>query len=132
MAATDSGNSVPPAAQLPSNVLYDDEHVQLTDTHVIVKSYYFPFATAKRIAYADIEYCKRDVELSLNLLEKKAWGMGLSDIWWAWGGFSRPDPDLVIKVRDAWPCVGFSTKDVKRFRDILATKGVNGCMKSEL
>ena len=131
-APADDG-SVPPAVQLPSDVLYDDSYVRLTETQVIIKKYYFPFALPKTINYADIERCATGTQLGLAMLDYKTWGMGLSPIWWACGPIFRGDKDnLVITVRDKWPSCGFSVENLGAVLQILRDKGVSGCITTSL
>ena len=132
-AAREDDGSVPSAVQLPSNVLYDDRYVQVTDTHVIIKNYYF-FGCAKKIAYAEIERLYTAEEYGAGFWGQKIWGMGLSAIWWAWGFGCplRPPHNFVIKVRDSCLCSGFSVQNPHRFNEHIASKGVIGAKKQEL
>ena len=129
---TKDDGSVPPAVQLPSDVLYDDQYVRLTETQVIIKKYYFPFGNAKRIDYGAIESCATDKQLGIGMLEYKAWGMALSSIWWAWGGMRQDKSNLVITVRDCWPRCGFCVADMAKVQAILRDKGVRGAVTTDL
>jgi len=132
-AATPSDDgSVPYATQLPSNVLYDDKYVQVTDTHLIIKVYYFPFGSSKKILFGNIEQLFTDREYGVTPLGYKNWGMGMSDIWWAWGGFPREQNNFVVKVHDAWPSCGFSVENPRQFREALTSKGVKGAVGNDL
>lgn len=125
--------SVPPAVQLPSDVLYDDSYVRLTETQVIIKKYYFPFANPKTINYADIERCATGAQLGLTAMDYKTWGMSLSPIWWACGPILRGDKvNLVITVRNKWPSCGFTVENLDAVMQVLREKGVNGCVSTSL
>lgn len=130
MAAYDENEGLAP--QLPSDVLYDDKYVRLTETHLIIKCYYFPLGTPKCIRYEDIEECVTDKEYGVTMLGTKGWGMGLSSIWWAWGGMVRNHPNLIVRVRGRWPCCGFSVENRAKVRTLLGNRGVHGCPRSEL
>ena len=111
--------------------LYDDKQVTITDTDVILKFYYFP-CFSKTIAFKDIERIYTDHEYGLTTLGYHAWGMGLSNIWWAWAGlFVRPKNNFIIKIKDTNPCCGFSVERPEEFLEILESKGVQGPMDKE-
>ena len=116
---------------VPSDVLYEDEYVRVTNTHVVLKAYYIP-GLPKNIAFGDIEKCQTDRQYGVTPLGYKNWGMGLASIWWAWGGVPREKYNYVITVRNAWPCCGFSVERPAEFRAVLAAKGVPGIQKTDL
>ena len=123
--------SVPGSTRPHHDWLYDDEYVQVTDTHVILKTYYFPFGTSKKIPFEKIERIYTDKEYNLDLLGYKAWGMGMSDVWWAYA-MPRTPHNYIIRVRDAWPRCGFSVENHSAFSDVLAKKGVPGAHGKDL
>eukprot|EP00163_Fabomonas_tropica_P012301 TRINITY_DN23563_c0_g1_i1.p1 TRINITY_DN23563_c0_g1~~TRINITY_DN23563_c0_g1_i1.p1 ORF type:complete len:218 (-),score=39.25 TRINITY_DN23563_c0_g1_i1:77-667(-) len=87
-------------------ILFENRHFRLTETHLYVKWYYFPFGT-KKIAYGDIKSMKWLPRP--HFLRLKHWGIALSKIVWHLDShrFSRPyyiDLDI-----GQWLHVGMTT-----------------------
>ncbi|CAE7230355.1 unnamed protein product [Symbiodinium pilosum] len=64
--------------------LYQDKFVQIFADHISIKSYYFPFCRGRTINIGDAPVSwTTDKELGLGMVDRKGWGMGLNNIWWA-------------------------------------------------
>ncbi|ORX87449.1 hypothetical protein BCR32DRAFT_324431 [Anaeromyces robustus] len=107
-----------------SSTLYEDKYVKITNTHISLKKYYFPSFTSKNIAFTDIEKICTDKEFGVNTLGYKSWGMGLSSIYWAWGGVPRSKNNYIIKIKNSSPNCGFSVENPDEFCKVLESKGV--------
>lgn len=108
-----------------AGILYEDKYVQITDTNIILKKYYFPAGNSKKIELIEIESICTDKEYGVGKLGIKVWGMGLSNIYWAHGGnLHRPEYNYIIKVRNSSPNCGFSVENPDEFCKILESKGV--------
>jgi len=108
-----------------ANSLYEDKFVQVTDDQIILKKYYFPAGNAKKISFNNINNICTDKEYGVNALGYKSWGMGLSKIYWAWGGVSRPKNNYILKENGDILCSGFSVENPDEFCNVLTSKGVN-------
>jgi hypothetical protein len=105
--------------------LYEDEYVRLDNTEIHIKRYYFPFASAKKLAYSEIADFGTAERMGIDFWGMKGWGMGFSSIWWAIGPTNRafkPAEQIVIKPRGASIFCGFSTHNVQEVMRILADK----------
>jgi len=114
-------------------ILYEDKYVKITNNEILLKKYYFPSFSSKKIEFKNIEYLCTDQEYGLDILGYKVWGMGVSMIYWAygWGSFlSRPKNNYIIKQHDTTLCSGFSVENPIEFCKIIETKGIKN-KKSE-
>ncbi|KNC86811.1 hypothetical protein SARC_01043 [Sphaeroforma arctica JP610] len=78
--------------------VWEKGNVKITENDLILKVYYFPIGTARRIKLSDI---KEVTELQTSPCDgaSKTWGMTLSPVWWHWPGhFVRSGPALVIRT----------------------------------
>jgi len=106
-----------PSGQQHPFELYRDKYVTVTSDAIIIQWYYFPLGTSKRIPFASIVEFSTDRELQLFDVDYKNWGMGLNNIWWAWGcsrsQFYRDKrkKHLVITT-NSWIRKGFSAENV--------------------
>ena len=106
-------------------VVYDDCYVTLTEKTLVLKWYYFPFATSKTIPLGDIDRIRpgTDPELALTWYKKKTWGQALSDVWWAsrCGREFQSDnsTNFVLSVKqEGSGRSGFSVEDPKAFSSL--------------
>mmetsp|Transcript_28063 Transcript_28063/g.59244 ORF Transcript_28063/g.59244 Transcript_28063/m.59244 type:complete len:122 (-) Transcript_28063:356-721(-) len=106
---------------------YNDKYITLTNTTLILKTYYFPIGTSKIIPLSNIEriWIGTDPELGLqSIWKKKSWGMAFSNVWWNCR-FGREfdtnnDHNFVVALKDhtTWRC-GFSVEDPEAFRSLV-------------
>jgi hypothetical protein len=108
-------NSDPTQALLGNNpeVVYEDSYIRVFQDRIQIFHYYFPIGTSKTIYYSDIEWVKTDEEMKLGVLQFKAWGMGLANIWWPLDFHRSPcvsgkSPQLIIKLKGWSTCAGAS------------------------
>jgi hypothetical protein len=116
-----------------TDILYNDKYIQITNNEIMLKKYYFPSFSSKKIEFSDIEYICSDQEYGVDILGYKVWGMGLSTIYWAYGkgrGLSRPKYNYILKKHNTTLCSGFSVENPTEFCKIIETKGIKN-KKSE-
>jgi len=114
-----------------SDVLYGDKYIDVTNNEIILKKYYFPTKKSKNVSLSDIEYICTDEEYGVKPINLKLWGIGLNNIYWAWGsdGLSRPKYNYIIKVRNSNPQCGFSIENPEEFYKVIQSKGIQGIKK---
>ena len=62
---------------------YDDDQVTCTDSELVIKHYYFPSGTGKRIPYSRIRGVARLELTGVNALRRwRIWGSGDLVHWW--------------------------------------------------
>jgi len=101
-------------------IFYRDEFVELAEDQVKIFYYYFPGGT-KHIKYENIQSVATDIELGLDFLCYKGWGMGLAPIWWALDAsrvFGR-HTNVVITCFNDGIQKGFATKDAPKVISII-------------
>ena len=109
-------------------VLYDDGFVTLTDNSLILKVYYFPFATSKTIPLEDIDRIWVGTDPALGLehwWKRKTWGMPFSNVFWAlhsgreFSSASNNEYNFVVSFK-SWSMTrsGFSVENPKAFREL--------------
>ncbi|KAJ3314683.1 hypothetical protein HDV04_005689 [Boothiomyces sp. JEL0838] len=113
-----------------TETLYNDEYLTLTDQHLIIKYFYFPFGLSTTIPYKDIKkagLAKEDFQLT-NRIQYKSWGMGLSSVWWsmdmsrAFKWQETVDTDhLVVETKNGLTMAGCTLKSRKAL-DIIKEK----------
>ncbi|KAJ3273295.1 hypothetical protein HDV01_004653 [Terramyces sp. JEL0728] len=102
--------------------LHDDAYLTLTDKHVVIKYFYFPLGLSTYIPYEDIQkvgLANEAFELK-DRIQYKAWGMGLSSVWWSldmsrafkWQGVAESD-HLVIETKNGLTKAGCTLQDRK-------------------
>ncbi len=62
-------------------VLYEDDFVKVTNSKVIIPSYYFPIPFSKEIEIKDIK--NAEFAKNLSLFDMKDWGLSTNNVWWA-------------------------------------------------
>ncbi len=103
--------------------MYSDSMVEITDSELIIKSYYFPLGGNKHLAFSEIE--KIEVrEPGFFNGSMRLWGGGLG-VWFAFDP-SRPTRDALfwVRVKDTWIKVGFTAESSENVIRELAQKGV--------
>ena len=89
-------------------VLYQDDKIIITEKEIVLKMYYFPFATQRVVQLRKVKSFK--VYQPRSFFKMKSWGMGVDlDVWWHcdfqrnWG-----DRHAVVLNTDEWPSVGLT------------------------
>ena len=99
---------------------YEDSYCSIgADGVVIIKKYYFPFATSKKIRVEDI----RDIQIvdTNGILGTKYWGMAADTVWWACGNkWCSGSKKLIIITTDSCMKKGFACEDGQAFRQAYA------------
>jgi hypothetical protein len=106
-------------------VLFEDEYACVTQTHLRIKRYHFPFMNAKEILIKDIVEVVRGDQAGLGILDMKGWGMGVSPIWWACylkRRVSELNNDVIVTIRDASIKCAFRSTDATRVVRMLRDK----------
>ena len=62
----------------PSEILYQDDRITCTDSTVIVRGYYFPLGTAKKVPYRDIRHVE---QIELGSGRWRIWGTADPRYW---------------------------------------------------
>ena len=102
-----------------NEVKYEDKHCILTKTHLIIKTYYFPFATSKTIELSDLKDVIRVHRSEFDsILAIKNWGTGLSNVWWALGKRDTTK-DVVVFLHSQDSGCGFSLERPEEFHAAL-------------
>ncbi|KAI9034041.1 hypothetical protein DFJ74DRAFT_762693 [Hyaloraphidium curvatum] len=109
--------------------LFEDRDVDVFDTYLKIKTYYFPTATSKKIEFSAIERIETVEEAGVDSMGLKNWGMGLSDIWWScdmdrgigvqFGGLPAGMTGVVVTVRGDSIRKGFTTNRWPELRSVL-------------
>jgi hypothetical protein len=101
--------------------LYEDAFVRVEADAVVVKWYYFPLATSKRIPYAHVERIESGLRERLDLTETKTWGMALTPVWWPCDQGRWAREHYIILRLSTWPSCGLTlpTNDHARVLRIL-------------
>jgi hypothetical protein len=102
-------------------VVYEDGYVKLTETHITIKWYYFPYGS-KVISYREIASFGRAPDFHINALGTKTWGMALSMIWWSWGPLGREcylNEQLIIELKGQPLKSGFTSRNTQKVLEIL-------------
>lgn len=104
------------------SALYEDSLVQLTDTALTLKHYYYPRGGSKTIKLDDIEEV---VEKKPTLFNGKGrlWGTGNFRVWFA-RDFQRFQRDAIytVKIKRKFVKAGFSVENSAAFSSLLADK----------
>eukprot|EP01087_Luapelamoeba_hula_P013784 TRINITY_DN3968_c1_g1_i2.p1 TRINITY_DN3968_c1_g1~~TRINITY_DN3968_c1_g1_i2.p1 ORF type:complete len:211 (-),score=18.63 TRINITY_DN3968_c1_g1_i2:145-777(-) len=104
--------------------LYKDGYVTITDQAITLHCFYFPMGTAKRIPFEHITFVSTDEQEEVAWYEYKTWGMGISNIWWAWGTgrsqlfWDSKQVNLIIST-GSYIRKGCSVTDINRVMGIL-------------
>jgi len=104
--------------------LYRDNYVLITNEAITLHCYYFPVGTGKRIPFKNIKYVTTDEQEELSWLDYKTWGMGLTNIWWAWGTgrsalfWDEKQVNLIIET-GSWFRKGCTVEDINQVLGIL-------------
>jgi hypothetical protein len=104
--------------------IYEDEYLKITDEQIEIKYYYFPCG-AKKIHFSQIESFGRASEYGIDFFDGKAWGMGLSSVWWALGSVTRSNnmnEQLIIQVKNKGIKCGCSSKNIDEVLNLLREK----------
>ena len=105
-------------------VLYEDEWCVVDDEGLLIRAYYFPTASARRVRWARLARVDADPRGGA-LASTKRWGMALDlDVWWAADAtrFARDARQLLVAAErredggDAirWPRKGFTCAEPER------------------
>mmetsp|Transcript_23685 Transcript_23685/g.53169 ORF Transcript_23685/g.53169 Transcript_23685/m.53169 type:complete len:150 (-) Transcript_23685:152-601(-) len=83
----ETGSKSPLIKSACEKILYSRGNIEITESYIKLKAYYFPTATAKTIKFWDI----KDVDVvNLKFWNTKAWGMAADcRVWWHFDGFCR-------------------------------------------
>jgi hypothetical protein len=119
-----------PLDDVPTNVeeepretiLYEDKRCKLTNDELCVKTYYFPFARARKLPLGTILAYGTAEQMGITKWGTKIWGMGLSDVWWALGPLNRHwhlDQSVVVRHNGKGCPVGFTPVDVQKFLSVM-------------
>ena len=106
---------------MTGTVLYDDGRLVLDEDGLILRHYYFPLGTSKRIAYRDIRHVQAR---PMGWLTGKGRGWGTTNPrYWLPLDTSRPEKDTLL-ILDLGRLVrpAFSPDDPGRVLDILRGK----------
>jgi hypothetical protein len=102
--------------------LYQDSLVELTDTVLTLKHYYYPRGGSKTILLADIEEV---VEKKPTLFNGKGrlWGTGNFRVWYA-RDFQRFRREVIytVRIKRKFVRAGFSVENPAMFSSLLASK----------
>jgi len=102
---------------MSKEVLYDDKDVTIREDCVIIKCYFFPIGTSKKITYDKVQR----VEMRNFAWKGKMWGMSATE-WGYWmpGDMNRWDYDKFIAVyTDSSITPSFTCKDMDNAYQIL-------------
>jgi|APCry1669189070_1035195.scaffolds.fasta_scaffold02302_4 hypothetical protein len=104
--------------------IYTDALVDLTDDELVVKHYFYPRGTAKRIPLHTIQTLIAYPPL-IRYGKGRVWGTGSFWIWFA-RDWDRPRRAAIyhITLTHQRIKVGFTVKDAARFSACLAAKGL--------
>ena len=67
-------------------IVYEDKDVRITEKYVVIKWYFFPIATSKKIPLSKIQKVERR---NLGFAKYRLWGMDIA----AWGYWLPGDKD---------------------------------------
>ena len=90
-----------------NETLYEDPKIKITNRHVVLRSYWFPFGLKKVIPFGDIKHC--EIRRNVPMFEMKSWGMGVDlQVWWHMD-FAKVfgDRNAIILDVGGWPKIGF-------------------------
>ena len=105
-----------------STPLYSDKLVTMNDDSIIFKNYYFPFGTAKQVAFAEIDRISTP-PLSPLMGKWRIWGSSDFLAWFPLD-WKRPSRDkiFVVKLRNRSQRIGFTVENFGRAEKILREK----------
>jgi hypothetical protein len=105
------------------NVIYADRLIQVTETSILFKSYYFP-SGSKRIELSDIDHVEV-IEPTLLSGKWRIHGSGDFRTWFP-RDLKRPKRDrlFIIHLRNRWRRIGFTVEDSNRLIDVLKDRKI--------
>jgi hypothetical protein len=103
--------------------MYTDSLIDITDTDLVIKNYYFPLGNSKHILFNDIEKVQV-LENSLFNGSFRLWGGGI--LAWLALDVLRPKRDAIFRVlvKNSAILAGFTAKSSADVVHALAEKGV--------
>jgi hypothetical protein len=90
--------------------IISNNFVKCYSDRLVIDLYYFPYGN-KTVKYKNIQSCKLLKMHDLSIFKYKAWGMGLSPIWWPsdirrfWRKY------YIILDANQWPQIGITMDD---------------------
>ena len=100
-----------------SSVLYSDKLIEISETSVLIRKYYFPFGS-KRVNIVDIE----DVTAYKPTLisgKYRYWGTGDFRTWYPPNHRSKRDRIFIMKLKKKWWRIGFTVEDSQTVLNLL-------------
>ncbi|KHJ92424.1 hypothetical protein OESDEN_07690 [Oesophagostomum dentatum] len=122
-----------------TKVLFEDKWCEVTTEELIIKCYYFPTGTSKKIKKEKIRAVYYEVQGAAGQMCKtKGWGMSLSPCWWAcdlrrnWHSSSDPEHYNVVIDCGETLYKGFTVIDICTFRSQLQSIAPEAVFLNEL
>jgi hypothetical protein len=107
-----------------SEILYEDKLIEIRGDSLILKSYYFPSMSPKRIQFTDIER----IEIKQASILTGKWriqGTGDLRTWFPFDASrSKRDRIYYIYYKNKWVRSAFTVEDSRKTEGILRTKGL--------
>jgi hypothetical protein len=106
------------------NFIYSDELVDVDDTGIRFKKYYFPSAKAKFVKFPDILEIEKQQPTLMNG-KWRNWGTGDFKTWFPsdWNR-SKRDCIFVARLATQKTRIGFTVENTKLFIDAIESKGI--------
>lgn len=106
-----------------ANFSYSDSLVEITDTFICFKCYYFPFG-AKCVRFSEIDHITAEKPNWLNG-QYRLHGSGDLLTWFP-KDWHRPSRSKIFfaHLRDSSRCIGFTVEDTEKVEQILRSKGL--------
>ena len=106
-----------------SEVVYSDKLVEITDSSILFRRYYFPFGS-KQVRLSDIDYIA-ETKPTLRSGKWRIHGTGDFKTWFPCD-WKRPirDKIFIISFQNKWIRIGFTVEDSERVTGIFKDKGL--------
>ena len=108
---------------MPSEVIYSDKLVEITEGSILLRSYHFPFGS-RRVAFSEVDgVLAKDATLSNG--KWRIWGTG-DFLTWFPCDWKRPTRDRIFFISFAGRRrrIGFTVEDSQKVMNVLNEKGL--------
>lgn len=114
-----------------SEILFEDDHMIITDKEIILKNYYFPLFTSKTIKLNEIKSFK--LYQPRSFFTMKSWGMAIDfEVWWHLDMKRKYNDRFAIVLNtNQWPKIGITPRSGKAESVIHVSKILKKYIKQE-